>query len=237
MNAADVMTRKVLSVSPSTSVAEAATLMLDNNISGVPVTDADGHLLGILSEGDFLHRTEIGTERRHPRWLEFVLGPGRLAGEYVHAHGRKVEEVMTRDVASVTEHVALDEIVRLMERRRIKRVPVIRDGKLVGIVTRASLLRALASVSNELPPSSANDIKLRKRLLAELEKQPWFNQNDVDVMVRNGVVQLWGVICDERQREALHVAVENTGGVKGFKDNLVWIEPISGVVIDAPASD
>jgi CBS domain-containing protein len=234
MKAADVMTDKVLSVGPGASVAQAARLMLDNNISGLPVVDGQGRLVGIVSEGDFLRRAETGTERRRPHWLEFLLGPGRLADEYVRAHGRKVEEVMTRDVASVAEDAPLDEIVRLMERRRIKRVPIMRDGKLVGIVTRANLLRALASVAAELPPAASSDAELRRLVLAELGKQPWSSQSDINVVVRNGIVQLWGVITDEREREALRVMVENIGGVKGVKDNLIWVEPMSGFVIPPP---
>jgi CBS-domain-containing membrane protein len=234
MNAAGVMTDKVLSVNPDSSVQQAARLMLDNDISGLPVVDRQGRLLGIVSEGDFLRRAETGTERRRSRWLEFLLGPGRLAGEYVHTHGRKIEEVMTRDVVSVTEDAPLDEIVRLMESRRIKRIPVMRDGKLVGIVTRADLLRALASVAEELPPPAASDAELRRLVLAELDKQPWSSQSDINVVVRNGIVQLWGVISDEREREALRVVVENIGGVKGLKDNLIWVEPMSGLVIAPP---
>jgi CBS-domain-containing membrane protein len=237
MNAADVMTDKVLSVGPGTSITEAAHLMLDNSISGLPVVDREGRLLGIVSEGDFLRRIETGTERRRPRWLEFLLGPGRLADEYVHTHGRKVEEVMTRDVASVTEDASLDEIVQLMERRRIKRVPVMRTGKLVGIVSRANLLRALASVAGELPPSATSDAELRRLVMAELEKQPWSGQNAINVVVRNGSVQLWGVISDERQREALRVMVENVGGVRSIKDNLIWVEPMSGLVIEPPEDE
>jgi len=234
MKAADVMTDKVLSVGPGASVAQAARLMLDNNISGLPVVDGQGRLVGIVSEGDFLRRAETGTERRRPHWLEFLLGPGRLADEYVRAHGRKVEEVMTRDVASVAEDAPLDEIVRLMERRRIKRVPIMREGKLVGIVTRANLLRALASVAAELPPAASSDAELRRLVLAELGKQPWSSQSDINVVVRDGIVQLWGVITNEREREALRVMVENIGGVKGVKDNLIWVEPMSGFVIPPP---
>ncbi|HTO61356.1 MAG TPA: CBS domain-containing protein [Bradyrhizobium sp.] len=234
MHAADVMTTKVLSAGPDTSVADAARLMVSNNISGLPVIDGAGRLAGIVTEGDFLRRAETGTERHRTRWLEFLLGPGRLADEYVRTHAQRVEEVMTRDVATVTEDASLDEIVRLMERRRIKRVPIIRDGKLVGIVSRANLLRALASVADELRPVAASDSALRRLVLAELDKQPWSSQNAINVVVRDGVVLLWGVIFDERQREALRVLVENIGGVKGIKDNLIWVEPMSGLVIEAP---
>jgi CBS domain-containing protein len=234
MNAADVMTHRVLSVGPGTSVAEAARMMLNNNISGLPVVDGGGRLLGIVTEGDFLRRAETGTERRRPRWLEFLLGPGRLADEYIRTHGRKIEEVMTPDVAAVSEDAPLGEIVRLMERRRIKRVPVTRDGKVIGIVSRANLLRALASVGDELRPSAASDAELRRLVLSELDRQPWSQRTTVNIVVRNGIVELWGVIFDERQREALRVVVENIGGVKGIKDNLIWVEPVSGLFVEPP---
>ena len=234
MNAADVMTERVLSVGPDTAIIEAVRVMLDNNVSGLPVVDGSGRLLGIVTEGDFLRRAETGTERRRPRWLEFLLGPGRLAADYVHTHGRKVEEVMTRDAVSVTEDASLDAIVRLMERRRIKRVPVLRAGKLVGIVSRANLLRALASVAGELRPAAASDAELRRLVLTELEKQPWSSGNAINVVVRNGIVQFWGVISDDRQRDALRVMVENIAGAKGVTDNLIWVEPMSGLVIEAP---
>jgi CBS domain-containing protein len=205
--------------------------MLQRDISGLPVVDELGQLVGIVTEGDFLRRAETGKERRRPRWLTFLLGPGRLAQEYVHTHGRKVAEVMTPDVASVTEYTALGEIVRLMERRRIKRVPVTRDGKLVGIVSRGNLLRAMASLAGEVVASSTGDNEIRDRLLAEFTKQPWVPQVSTNVIVRNGIVHLWGVIFEEEQRQAMIVAAENIQGVKGVEDHLVWVEPTSGLVI------
>ena len=234
MKVAEVMTRRVLSVGPDASVAEAARLMLQNDISGLPVVSARGDVVGIVTEGDFLRRTETGTERRRPRWLSFLLGPGRLADEYVHTHGRKVEEVMTRDVATVTEDTPLDEVVRLMESRRVKRLPVIRGSQIVGIVSRANLLHALAALITEAATSVATDTTIRERLQAELKKQPWNPPAGTDLRVRNGVVYLWGVIFDEREREALRVAAENAPGVKEVRDHLVWVEPYSGFAIEAP---
>jgi CBS domain-containing protein len=239
MKAADVMTHKVVSVNPDTPVAEAVRLMLRDDISGLPVVDSLGRLVGIVTEGDFLRRAETDTERRRQRWLTFLLGPGRLAQEYVHTHGRKVAEVMTSDVVSVTESVPLGKIVRLMERRRIKRVPVIRDGKLVGIVSRADLVRAMASLAGDVVASSADDSDIRTRLLVELEKQPWAPHVSTNILVHNGIVHLWGVIFAEEQRQAMVVAAENVPGVKGVEDHLVWVEPTSGLVIgptvDRPA--
>jgi CBS domain-containing protein len=231
MQAADVMTQAVISVGPDSSVLEAVRLMLQHRISGLPVVDAKGDLLGIITEGDLLRRTETGTQRRRPRWLEFLVGPGKLASEYVHASGRKVHEVMTSSVKTATEATPLERIVELMERHQIKRVPVMREREVVGIVTRANLLRALAGLARQAPPSDTNDAALRERLLAELGKQPWAPMAQLNILVRNSVVQLWGTIFDERQRAAIRVAAENIAGVKAVEDHLVWVEPTSGMVI------
>jgi CBS domain-containing protein len=237
MKAADVMTRRIVSVPPEASIAEAVRTMLEHGISGLPVVDADGEVAGIITEGDLLRRSETGTERKRPRWIEMLVGPGRLASEYVHTHGRKVSEIMTTDVASVAENAALADVVELMERKRIKRVPVLRDGRIVGIVSRANLLRALAGVAPEIAPGSASDQAIRAQLLAEVDQRSWGPRNTIDVVVRNGVVDLWGVILDERARLALRVAAENVPGVAQVRDHLVWVEPHSGIVIDAPPSD
>jgi CBS domain-containing protein len=233
MKASDVMTRKILSVGPEATIAEAIRLMLDNQISGLPVVGEKGRLVGILTEGDLLRRAETGTERHRPRWLEILMGPGRLAGEYVRTHGRRVEEIMTRDLVSVTPDTPLDEIVGLMERRRIKRVPVL-DGEVpVGLVSRADLLRALARALEEQPSVTAADEEIRERILAELAKVSWVPRDGVEITVANGVVGLDGVILEENERAALRVAAENVPGVKAVEDRLVWVEPVSGTVIEA----
>jgi CBS-domain-containing membrane protein len=192
--------------------------MLQYAISGLPVVDDTGHLVGIITEGDFLRRTETGTERQHrPRWLEFLLGPGRLADEYVHSHSRKVEEVMTRQVVTVAEETPVDEIARLMERHRIKRVPVIRDNRVVGIISQANLLRGLARLADAAPAATANDLAIREQILAELDAQTWGRRAPIDVTVRNEIVQLWGPVAYERVAQALRVAAENVPGVKGVE--------------------
>ena len=132
MKAKDVMTANVISITPEASVLDALRLTLQHQISGLPVVDRNGGLVGIVTEGDFLRRTETGTERKRPRWLEFLVGPGTLARDYVRSHARRVNEVMTCDVETVTEEAQLGDIVNLMEKRRIKRVPVLRDDRLVG---------------------------------------------------------------------------------------------------------
>src|ERR1700741_3061443 len=137
MQVKDIMTRNVISVGPDESIMKAARLMLQNRISGLPVIDRDGELMGIVTEGDFLRRGELGTQRRRPKWLEFIIGPGRLAEEYVHASGRKVDEIMTTDPVTVTEDDTLEDVVELMERRHVKRLPVTRGGRVIGIISRS----------------------------------------------------------------------------------------------------
>jgi CBS domain-containing protein len=236
MNASDVMTRNVLSVRPEATIAEAIRLMLDNRISGLPVLDETGRLVGILTEGDLLRRGETGTERHRPRWLEILMGPGRLAEEYVRTHGRRIAEVMTRDPVGVSPDTPLEEIVALMERHRIKRVPVLDGDVPVGILSRADLLRGLAGALAEAPVAAASDEEIHERILAELARAAWVPRDGVAITVKNGVVDLNGVILDEKERVALRVAAENVPGVRAVQDHLVWVEPVSGTVIDAPTA-
>jgi CBS domain-containing protein len=230
MQVKDVMTHNVIFVGPGEPVLEAARLMLQNRISGLPVVDKEGELVGIVTEGDFLRRSEIGTRRHRPKWLEFIVGPGRLADEYVHASGRKVEEIMTHDPFFTTEGAPLETVVELMERHRIKRLPVLRSGKMVGIVSRANLLHALASLARSDTQSPiGDDAAIRDRILATLSKEHWAPHPNV--VVKNGIVELWGVITDDRERQGLIVAAENVPGVKKVHDHLVWVEPMSGMVL------
>ena len=235
MKAHDVMTWGAITVEPNASVTRAVRLMLQNKISGLPVVDANGQLVGMVTEGDFLRRGELGTQRQRPRWLEFLLGPGRLAAEYVQSSGQKVAQVMTPEPKTITPETPLEEVVRLMERHRVKRLPVVQDGKLVGIVSRANLLHALASVAHEVKAPAANDATIREQILTECARQRWAPH--VDVVVRDGVVSLWGVITDERERQAFIVAAENVPGVKAVHDHLAWIEPTSGMVFLSDEDD
>jgi CBS domain-containing protein len=236
MRTSDVMTRQVITVGPDTSIVEAAGLMLENRISGLPVVEGRGRLIGIVTEGDFLRRAETGTARRRSRWLEFFIGPGRLADEFVRTHGRKVEDVMTPDPRTIAEDTLLEDAVQLMERNNIKRLPVVRDEQLVGILSRANLLSALASLARGAPPVANDDAATRDRILAELERQPW-KALGLNVVVRNGNVELSGVIIDERERQALKVAAENVPGVKAVHDHLTWVEPMSGMAFASPEDE
>ena len=230
MKVKDVMTSPVVSIEPDSTIPQAVRIMLQRHISGLPVVDSQGRLAGIITEGDLLRRAETGTEHKRPRWLEFLVGPGKLAEEYTRAHARKVSEVMTADPLTVGEETPLEDVVRLMEKRRIKRVPVVRGQEIVGIVSRANLLHALAGVARELKPTEASDQVIREQLLAELKRQSWAPIALIDVVVRNAVVELWGTITDERERQAVIVAAENIPGVKTVKDQLAWVDPTSGMV-------
>jgi CBS domain-containing protein len=232
MKAADVMSRNVVAIGRNATVRHAIRLMLDNHVSGLPVVDAAGKAVGMLTEGDLLRRSEIATEKRHWHWLEFVLGPGRMASEYVRTHGRIVDELMTREAVGVGADTPLDEIVALMERRHIKRVPVLEDGVPVGIVSRSDLLAALARALDAEEAAAGSDDDIRGRLLAELAKTPWAPRG-LTVTVEDGVVELNGVIFDEHERGALRVVAENVPGVRAVLDRLAWVEPVSGTVIDA----
>jgi CBS domain-containing protein len=180
MKAIDIMTQNVITTTPEASVDEAVRLMLGHNISGLPVVGNTGTVVGIVTEGDLLRRTETGTERQRARWLEFLIAPGLLAEEYKRSHGRKVGEVMTAATISVTAQTPLAEVVALMESRRVKRLPVVENGRLIGIVSRADLLRVLAEM---LPKSSVgpiSDADIRRRVLAEISKQSWAPHATID---------------------------------------------------------
>jgi CBS domain-containing protein len=232
MKASDIMTPDVISADPDATVLQAARYMLQHHISGLPVIDKTEALVGILSEGDFLRRRETHTDRRPSRWLEFLMGPGKLAAQYTHTHGSKVSEVMTTNLRTVSEDTPLEKIVKMMERYRIKRVPVLRGKKVVGIVTRANLMHAMVSLARGEPKAATGDAAIRQELLKELKTEKWALASMINVVVREGVVELWGMIVDDRQREALVVAAENIPGVKQVKDHLTWVEPTSGVVIE-----
>jgi len=234
MKASDLMTSLVVTVRADATIEYAAQLMLQYRISGLPVTDSDGAVLGIITESDLLRRAETGTENRHDRWASLLIGPGRLAREYVRTHGRKVAEVMTERVFIVTPETPLADLVALMETKHVKRVPVVDQGRLVGIVSRADVMATLVGLLSEKPAGAATDAEIREKVLAEIDRQPWGPRDGIDVVVTNGVVVLKGMIPDERERAALCVAAENVPGVKAVHDRLVWIDSVSGIVIPRP---
>ncbi len=236
MIVADAMTSPVFSVGPDIPIADAIKLMLDRHFSGLPVVSADGTLLGVVSEGDFLRRHELDTERKRSWLLEFLASPGKMADEYVQSHGRRVEDVMTVKLITVGPEATLREAVDIMSRRQVKRLPVVSDGKLVGILTRRDVLRAL---SGTLPQGqgAGDDSTIQRSVLDELARQPWGANGAIRVHVEAGKVTLSGTIVDDRQRFAARVAAENVPGVTSVTDELIWIEPLSGVTLPPPEDE
>lgn len=225
MKAGDIMTRRIFAIRDDAPVDEAVRLMLENDISGLPVVDHAGKPVGVVTEGDLLRRAETGTEIRRPRWLDFLAGPGRLAAEYVRAHGRHVSEIMTRDLVSVSEADDLSEVVRVMERRRVKRVLVLRDGALVGVIARGNLLQAFSQHAPDPTPALQSDQAIRGEIAKALAELKWRPHATINPIVRDGVVYLHGTIFDDREGEALRVLCENIPGVKEVHDRLVSTEP------------
>jgi CBS domain-containing protein len=230
----DVMTHTPITVRADASLAEAADLMVSNRVSGLPVVDSAGTVVGMITEGDLIRRAELGTTGRRSGWLSSFLSPGRAAQEYVHTHALRVREIMTNEVLSVSPEMPLAEVVEVMESQQVKRLPVLEEGQLVGIVSRADLLRALAQLLPARQVEAISDTELRKRVLAEIDKHPWVPRLNVDATVKNGIVELRGAVTDDRERAGLRVIAENTPGVRGVHDRLIWVEPISGTVIEAP---
>lgn len=220
MKASEVMTRRVISIEPEATIVEAIQLMLKNRVSGLPVVDRRGKLVGVISEGDFLHRREIGTEIRRSAWLDAIFGPEQSASDYIRAHGIKVAELMTKRPITIDEGADLDRVVHLMERKRIKRLPIVRKGKMVGIISRANLLRALASIHRSAPKTSRNDQEIRNRIVADIDGQNWAYGTDIMVLVRDGIVDLCGTLSDSSQRAALKALVREKAGVRKLYDHL-----------------
>src|SRR5947209_14716085 len=195
MRVKDVMTTAIVSVSPEASIADAIRVMVKSHVSGLPVITATGTLVGVLSEGDLLRRIEMGTVKK-AHWLESLFRPGHLADVYKHTHGRKVEEVMSTDVSSIDQNLPLESAVSLMEKRRIKRLPVMDGSKLVGIITRADFIRALASFVNEAyEGNGTSDQEIRDAILMEVRDQSWAPKATLDVQVRN---EIGRASCRER---------------------------------------
>jgi len=221
MIAADVMVSNVIAVSPETRVAEVAEILLHNRISAVPVVDAAGQIVGIVSEGDLMHRAEAGTEIHRSWWLRALTSNEAMAADFVRSHTQKVTDVMTRRVVTASPDTPLYEIANLLERNRIKRVPIVKDGKLVGIVSRANLLQALASLKPAASGKAPEDSAIRQRILAEVEKQPWTHPSLINVIVQDGDVALWGVVSSKSEKDAIRVMAETAPGARTVSDHIV----------------
>jgi len=227
MKASDIMVSRVVTTTPDASVQDVAQLMLASRVSGLPVLDERGKLVGIISEGDLMRRTEAGTEHHRPWWLKMFMGTDALALEYVKEHARKVSDLMTRRVITATPATPVGDIAALLERNRIKRVPIVEDGKLVGIVSRANLLQALASVGTRIQTGvTADDAAIRAAVEAKLKSEPWVKSSLLNVIVHDGTVELWGIVDSQVEKNALRVAAEVTPGVRAVNEH-VLIRPAS----------
>jgi CBS domain-containing protein len=227
MKASDIMVRKVVTVGPEDSIRDVASILLKNHISGAPVVDQRGRLIGIVSEGDLLRRPEAGTLRKHS-WLAQLRGKV-LAAEYVKSHSHKVSDVMTRQLITAAPDTPLDQIVELFEKNGIKRVPITKAGKLIGIVSRANFLKILVKGASKGVRARPRDVEIRKRVIASLNNESW-RPSMLDVRVRGGVVDLWGLINSEDDRKAAVITVERTAGVKFVKDNLMITPPVTSLI-------
>jgi CBS domain-containing protein len=220
MKARDVMVSPVVTVNSSATVQQVAKTLLERRVSAVPVVDDDDKLVGIISEGDLLHRAEAGTERQRPWWLAMLTDSRALAADYVKAHARKVKDIMTTPVITATPDAPLHQIATLLESHSIKRVPIVEHGQLVGIVSRANLIQAVASELKEVDiPRS--DATVRERLLAHLKTQSWAHTTLVNITVSEGVVDLWGISNSDVERQALRVAAESLPGVRAVNDHMI----------------
>ena len=241
MQAADVMTTNVVTAAPDATVQDAAALMLSHRVSALPVVDGKGKLVGIVSEGDLMRRSELGTERDRSWWLELVTSNKTLAADYIKAHGRKVSELMTRKVITAKPDTPINEIALLLERHAIKRVPILDRGKLVGIVSRANLVQGLAGLKFKPPADRAGkDALIREEVLARLLQAPW-RPWLLNVTIHDGVADLWGISNSAAEKSAAGVAVENTPGVAAVNNHIIvrphnWAEAKPYLTEDAGKS-
>jgi len=221
MKAADVMVSNVITVGVNASIGEVAAILLNNHISAAPVVDEKGELVGIVSEGDLIRRPEIGTAKRHSWWLELISNKWASATEYIKSHSRKVADVMTRDVITAKPDTPLGDIASMLERNRIKRVPIVEGGRLVGLVSRANILQALASATKKLSSlTTATDSELRKKVQSRLAAEPW-RPTMLTVTVQDGTVDLWGLVHSVEEKKAAQLATETTPGVRAVVNNII----------------
>ena len=222
MKAADVMVTMVITVGPEACVQDVAHILLSARISGVPVVGENGELLGIVTEGDLMRRVEAGTGRRRPWWLVLFAGKEALPAEFVKEHSRNVTDVMSRDVITAAPDTPLSKIASLLEKAAIKRVPIVEGGKLVGIVSRANLLQALASLSKQVEVTTQpNDSQIRDKVLAQLRTEPWTKPSLINVIVQDATVELWGIVESASEKKAVRIAAEVIPGVRAVNDNLI----------------
>jgi CBS-domain-containing membrane protein len=221
MHVHEIMTSPVITVAPDTPLKAVAELLVNNRISAVPVVDEAGKVVGMICEGDLMHREETHPEQRHSWWLELFTSEDALAHEYVKSHGRKARDVMSRHVLSVDPSSTLGDVATLLDKGGIKRVPVLDGGKLVGIVSRADLVRALVRMAPaDVASEKAVDAEIQMALDAEIKSEPWTSTLTLVTTVHDGVVQLLGFARSDEERRALVVLAQNIPGVSRVEDRL-----------------
>ena len=222
MRAKDIMVTKVITVGPLVSVREVAKILLSNRISALPVVDEQGELIGIISEGDLARRAELGTNHHRSWWLEIFSGRSKedLAKEYLQSRGCKVRDVMTKKVITAKPTTPLRDIAALLEKSRIKRVPIVDKGKVIGIVSRANLIQALASLGEESEQSTISDTTIRKKIMKQFKSEKWSKGSLLNVTVHDGKVKLWGMVNSEAEKNAARVAAEMVEGVQAIENNV-----------------
>ena len=228
MKAKDIMTRDVATVRSDTSVRDIAALMMEKHISGVPVLSDDGTIIGIVSQSDLLHRAEVGTERKHKWWFRLFADSDAAAREYAKAHGLRARDIMSRYVISVHQDAELRDVADILDSHRIKRVPVLDEGRLVGIISRGDLVRALSQVQVAKVATRIENAALHKALSDRIKSQSWINDSYINVAVNDGVVELWGFVVSADQHSALRALVEETEGVRRVDDKLSVAGPLRG---------
>jgi CBS-domain-containing membrane protein len=229
MRAADIMVKDVVTVHPDASIQDVAEILVARRISGLPVLDGGGRLVGIVSEGDLLRRAESGTEHSRSWWLKLLMGRESLAAEFVKEHARRVRDVMTRDVVTASPDTPVTDIAATLEKNHIKRLPILEDGRLVGIVSRANLVQALAGMHKAIAAEKPlTDVELRQTLMSRLKSEPWAKTSLINVTVDTGAVDVWGIVDSEAEKQALRVAIEVTPGVRSVTNNVV-VRPTSAV--------
>lgn len=221
MNAIDIMVRDVATVTPDDTVADAIKLLISHDVSALPVVDDDHHVIGMISESDLVHREEIGTEKHRPWWLEALTPASTLATEFAKSHGRRVAEVMSTKVVSATEDTPLGEIANLLEKHRIKRVAILRDGKLVGMVSQSNLIQAIASAQSTAATAVDSDRAIRGEILDRLSHQDWTDFGSRNVIVNDGIVHLWGLVGSAEEHKALLALAEDVPGVVRVSDETI----------------
>jgi CBS domain-containing protein len=228
MEAREIMTRDVVTVGPDATVGEIAAILVRNRISAVPVVSGT-QLLGIVSQTDLAHRSETGTEKRRKWWLEVFADPDAKAREYVKSHGLRARDVMTRFVVSVPEGASLAEVADVLDTHRIRQVPVMSDGRLVGMISRADLVRKLAEVTVAAPAPRPDNGALQKAIWEQINAEPWLKSAFVNLAVKDGVVELWGAVDSEEQHRALKVLVEGVPGVRKVVDQISPLPKVVGL--------